>query len=381
MKSNTGFPQRVVIKLGTGLVVDDKFKFNAKLIKSVVKQILNLRKKNIEVVLVSSGAIGLAKSEIQYNLNLTLEQKQALAAIGQPLLMNHYTKLFSVHKVKVAQVLLTTNDLSERESYMNLRLVFDELLSQGVIPIVNENDCVSTKEIVAGQGKIFGDNDVLSALVASKLDASHLIILTDVAGVYNKNPYEYKDAKVISHITRLSDFPKIELGKKSKLGRGGMLTKVKAAQTASVCGVTTIIASGYEKNILVNTVCGEKIEGTIVTPLGRLQMRKKWLGFSKSASGLVVINDGARLALEEKHASLLPVGVVDVQGEFKSGDLICIMSQEQFEIARGLSKYSSSDLKKVLGMKNQDIKKINLSFSEELVHRDNLVVFKELYSI
>lgn len=381
-------PQRIVVKLGTGQIVNEKFQLQSVRLKKIVDQIAKLNKSGTQVVLVSSGAIGLAKGLQRANKkvsgvaqnNLTLEQKQACAAIGQPQLMSHYIRLFSAHKVQVAQVLLTTNDLSHRESYLNLRRTLDELLRMGVVPIINENDCVSTQELIENQEKIFGDNDVLSALVASKIEADQLVILTDVAGVFDKNPKLHRDAKVISVLTNIKDIVPLDTAGKSQLGRGGMETKLKAVKIASVCGIKSVIASGQEPQVLIKVAQGKDFNGTSILPQGGLPNQKKWLGFSKTVTGVVVVNAGAQEALEGKRASLLPVGVVQVHGEFKSGDLISVQNENQFEIARGLSKYASADLKRVLGLHKNEIKNINASWSEELIHRDYLVVFKELYS-
>lgn len=369
---------RIIIKLGTGLIINESLEVNASVIDSVSHQVSELVNRGFEVVLVSSGAIALGQTTLNINsTELSLSQKQALAATGQPLLMQFYSESFARQDHTVAQVLLTPDDLSHRQSYLNLKSTIEELLKLRTVPILNENDTTSTKELIDTNGKSFGDNDVLSALVAAKLNADLLIILTNVEGLFTKDPSQ-SDSKQIKEVKCEADFPRGTEGK-SQHGRGGVQTKIKAARIAALCGVKCIITSGNLENVIANITEGKEFSGTTVYPFNSINSKKRWIGFSKSLSGFVTVNTGAKKALEENQASLLPVGITSIKGTFEAGELISIVDDVDHEVGRGICSFSSKELTAVLGKNSAEIKSISPNLKEEFIHRDSLVVFKELY--
>jgi glutamate 5-kinase len=363
--------KRVVIKVGSNLISKDKGKY----IPHLVEQIAELKKEGCEIILVTSGAI--VTGVLEHNLSTkpkTIIEKQAYASIGQPLLMKRYIDEFSVYKIKVAQVLLTREDFDNRQRYLNIRNTLNHLLKIGVVPIINENDAVANDEIK------LGDNDTLSAVVASKIDADMLIILTDVDGLYDKNPNKYSDAKIVPEIRDVTDintFCKKEDLEKSGFfcGTGGMKTKLEAARIACMSGVEVVIANGLKKNVVLDIYSGEPV-GTKFCPIGReISSRKRWIAFGKKVRGRIIIDDGAVDAIVKKNKSLLSSGIKFVEGKFDSGDVVSIVDNKGVEIARGISNFSFEILEKIKGKKTSEIKKQFPQLEvEEVVHRDNLVV-------
>ncbi len=372
--------KRIVIKIGSGLVINERLEFNSQLIKQLAAQIHHLKTQGHELILISSGAIGLGRSSLSLTKEaLNLKTKQALAATGQPKLMSEYQNIFEAFKINTAQLLVTGHELSGRESYLNLRNTIDELIHLNVLPIINENDSVSTVEITEGPQKNFGDNDVLSALVATKMDADLLVLLTNVNGIYDKNPKRHSDAKLISEIKNFTQFPPVDDTQTSSLGRGGMSTKIQAAKIASLCGIKTVITSGEIKNVLNDLISGSPQHGSTILPKAKLTSKKRWLGFSKTISGIVVINKGAQEALENNNASLLPIGIIEAKGTFNSGELISVINDEGQEVARGLAELNHSELIKTLGLNSLEIKKMGTDTPRPFIHKNNLVTFKEPY--
>lgn len=372
--------KRIVLKLGTQTVVTGEGRFALKNLSPFLKALATLHKNGSEVLIVSSGAVGLGR----HHLHLLkgsgdLREKQACAAVGQSLLMVEYAKFFARHKIRVAQVLLTAADFSERARFLNLRNTLEKLLELRVIPIINENDVVSTQELTPlGKGVInstsFGDNDRLSALVAGKLESDLLILLTDVDGVYTANPKKDAGAERIPSIESLEKLKKISTQGKSELGRGGMESKLEAARIASISGCHVVIGSRFPD-------LAQPLDhsGTWIKPqTKRLDQKKKWIGAFSGFSGVLILNEGAVRALLDKKASLLPGGVTDVQGTFKPGQIVSIQDSTGREWGRGIARYSNEEVSRIKGHKSSEIESlIGQNRGDEVVHRDHLVLFEE----
>ncbi|MFN3550590.1 MAG: glutamate 5-kinase [Endomicrobiia bacterium] len=364
---------KVVIKIGSHLIIKGEEQF----LFSIAQQVKLLKDNECKVIIVSSGAIASGLKEYGIISKPTsIVEKQSYAAIGQPWLMNKYIETFKKFNLKVAQILLTREDFDFHDRYLNIKNTLNHLLKMGVIPIVNENDTVVTEEIK------LGDNDTLSAIVAAKIDADILILLTDVDGVYNKDPNIYKDAKIIEEVYNIEELLKeCSISSKSKFfcGTGGMKTKLEAAKICYLSGVEMVIANGMKDNVISDIVLENKKIGTKFYPTGlssEITSRDKWIAFGKKIKGKIFVDEGASLALTKDHKSLLPVGVKYVEGKFSKGDVVSIYSVvDNKEIARGIVNYSSDEIEKIKGKKTQEIKKIYQKIkSEEVVHVDNLVL-------
>lgn len=370
--------KRIVIKLGTQVVVERSGVTIAKeRLTALGVECAALKKAGKEIIIVSSGAIGLGRGALALDGVLTLVQKQACAAVGQGRLMQTYQELFSPHGVVVAQVLVTSSDFSDRSRYLNLRGTFEELLKFGVIPVVNENDTVSAAEIVEQtRSRSFGDNDKLSALVAAKLQADLLLILTNVDGVYDSNPKNNPQAKCLRRISSLNELAEVQTQGNSAMGRGGMVTKLEAAKVASLCGVDTIISSGMVPNAIEDALSGNS--GTRIDGRRNLSSREHWISSASGSAGTIVIDERATSALEKRHASLLPVGIKRVEGEFSAGEVVSLQDEAGVELGRGIVNISAERLSSVIGMKTDAAKALldNPRF-EEVIHCDNLILFAE----
>jgi glutamate 5-kinase len=367
--------ERIVIKLGTQIVLENGA-FAKKRLTSIIDTCSAYREKNKQFIFVSSGAVGLGRAVLNLASKLTLQQKQACAAVGQGLLMNCYRELFG--SWMTAQLLLTTDDFSRRSHYLNLKHTLESLLELGVAPIINENDTVSTMELAEeGRIKSFGDNDKLSALVAGKLGADKLIILTDVEGVFTESPKDNPKALKIDVIDTFQKLSSIKFGASSSGGRGGMQSKLDAARVAAICGVQTIIASGFDEQTIPKILGGESV-GTLVLPQSVIPGRKRWIGLSSGSSGNVIINEGAKKALIEKRASLLPSGVIGCEGEFKAQEVVSIVDEQGVEIGRGIINFSVKDTRKIQGKHSREVAQLTgQSTFDVVIGRDNLVVFEE----
>ena len=369
-RQTIGKSKRWVIKIGSSLITNDGKGLNTKGIQIWAEQIAQLRENGKEVLLVSSGAVaeGMARLKLTKRPN-ALHELQAAAALGQMGLIQHFESCFQKHQIHTAQVLLTHEDLSNRQRYINARSTLKTLLSMGAIPVINENDTVATDEIR------LGDNDTLAALVANLVEADVLVLLTDQEGLFTKDPRNNKDAELITN-THASNAELIDMaGEGGALGRGGMRTKVTAAQRAARSGTTTIIASGAEENILLRLEAGEAL-GTLLSPDNEaMAARKQWLANQLNISGKLQLDAGATKALLNSGVSLLAVGITNVTGTFERGDLVSCLSSEGKEIARGLVNYSSTDANKIKGLASDKIE-ATLGFvdDDELIHRDNLVL-------
>lgn len=336
----------------------------------MVNQISKLVKSGLQIVIVSSGAI--ASGLKQLNLNKppkNIPQKQAFAAIGQSYLIWTYERYFNKKNQKVAQILLTHDDLSNRQRYLNARNTMFTLLSFGVIPIINENDSVSVEEIK------LGDNDTLSALVTNMIEADLLMILSDVDGLYTVNPKEGSEGMLIPTVKNITpEIEKLAGRKKSEAGTGGMFTKIEAAKKAAASGAMTIIVNGSRKNIIAKVMKGEEV-GTIFLPESKLKSRKYWIAFTLNPKGAVKVDNGAKKALIDRGKSLLPSGIIETKGNFKPGDSISCIDLKGKEFARGLVNFHSKDLTKIEGCHTKEIEKIlGYKYYDEVIHRDNLVI-------
>jgi glutamate 5-kinase len=360
--------KRVVIKVGTKIITSDKSHIDIKEVRLLSEQIVKLLNKGIEVALVSSGAIAEGMSQ----LNLTrrpkaLKMLQAAAAIGQSRLMRIYDSYFQKKKIITAQVLLTRADLSDRKRYLNARNTIMTLIGKGILPIINENDTVSTEEIK------FGDNDQLSAMVANFISADALIILTDVDGLYCLN--SEGETEVIDSVEEISQVEHHAEGAGCQLSVGGMRTKLDAARMVTSSGITCIIANGKKKNVLDKIIKNSNVGTVFKAKKSKLKEKKKWIAFSRKSKGKLNVDMGASKALQSQGRSLLAAGIVTVTGDFAYGDLISVCDNNGKEIARGFSNYSSSEIRKIKGSKTHDIEKIlGYKYYDEIIHRDNLVV-------
>ena len=345
-----------MVKVGTGVLTDSRKQPDPAQLEQLVAQVAEQRRAGKEVILVTSGAVGAGMGVLGHEKRPSdLAELQACAAVGQSRLMAIYEKLFAAHGLHVAQVLLTHDDLEHHERHLNARNTLITLLSHGVVPIINENDAISFTEIK------FGDNDKLSALVASLLPADLLVSLTTVDGVIeNFGKANPKTIPLIQHIDAALE--KIAGGTDSATAVGGMSSKIQAAKIAVRSGIPLVIASGRKKNVLARIVEGE-IEGTLFVPqTTKLRGRKRWIAFFHHPKGTLFVDDGAKLALREKGRSLLPPGIAHCEGEFASGDVVRICDRDGTEFARGITDFGAADIR---GRKLQRV---------EVVHRDNLVI-------
>ncbi|WP_281697734.1 MULTISPECIES: glutamate 5-kinase [Acidaminococcus] len=364
--------KRVVVKVGTSTITYSNGKINYEKIEKLARIMTDLQNQGKEMILVSSGAGAAGVGRLGLDAKpSTIPGKQACAAVGQGILMHIYERLFGEYGQVVAQVLLTKADMVNRHSYANARNALQEMISWGVIPIINENDVVAIDEF-----KI-GDNDNLSALVASLADADLDILLSDIDGLYTANPKTHPEAKLVSVVEEVT--PAIEAtagGVGSKNATGGMLTKLQAAKNAMSAGIALVIANGENLEVLRRIMKGEPV-GTLFVPReNHLRFRNQWLAFGSKISGQLIVDDGLAKALRQKGScSILPVGITRVEGNFDSGDTVSVLDQEGHELARGMTNYSAEDLELIKGCKTGQIEeKIGYKHYDEVIHRDNLVV-------
>jgi glutamate 5-kinase len=366
--------RRVVAKVGTNLLTAGGDSLDRPTIASLVAQVAALQEAGLDVVVVTSGAIaagrdalgvGKGRRDVPFN--------QMLAAVGQGRLMHLYHELFQQHGINVAQVLITKGDLDNREGYLNVRNTMVGLLGLGVVPLVNENDVVDVREI--GEA-VFGDNDSLSAAVANLVDADLLAILTDIDGLYTADPRRDPQAKLIEQVDRIDG--RIEAlagGTGGAWARGGMVTKIEAARSATLCGIPVAIANGQVPQVMERLVAGEAI-GTLFTPsVSKVDSRQRWMLSGLSARGSITIDEGAARALTGKSSSLLPAGIRGVEGDFGRGDLVDIVDADGSRIGCGLTNYGAVDLDKIRGANSSEILKLlGYRFGDEVVHRNDLVI-------
>ena len=365
--------KRIVAKVGSSLVTNEGRGIDLVAVGEWAGQIAALHHQGRELVLVSSGAIAEGMARLGWAKRpQAMHELQAAAAVGQMGLVQAYEVAFARHGIRTAQILLTHEDLADRERYLNARTTIYTLLSLGVVPIVNENDTVVTDEIR------FGDNDTLGALVTNLIEADALIILTDQRGLYSADPRKDPDAKLIE-VAQSGD-PLLETmagGAGSSIGTGGMLTKVLAAKRAANSGAHTIIASGREPHVLQRLGNGERIGSELRAQLPVRSARQRWIANHLRLRGKITLDDGAVKALTVGQKSLLPIGVVDVDGDFERGDVVACVDQQGRECGRGLINYSATDTRRIMRQPTARIAEILGSMSDaELMHRDNMVFLR-----
>lgn len=362
---------RIVIKIGSNILTSSGNGLDLERIRAIVEDISALHDEGYDLVIVSSGAIAAGMK----NLGLKKKPrdivlKQAAAAVGQSSLMWAYEKCFSVYNKKVAQILLSREDLSDRKRYINSRNTLTTLISYRVIPIINENDTVATDEIR------FGDNDHLASLVAGLIDAERFIILSDVDGLFTDDPRRNPDACLVDTVKEIT--PEIEAmarGAITEVGTGGMYSKVLAARRAMSNGITVNIVNGRKKGILLSVMRGERVGTEFVGKKVRPSHKKRWIAHGIRAKGSVVLDSGAVDAVLRRGKSLLPSGVVAVMGEFEIGDAIYCTDHDGNRVAKGLVNYSSKEIERIKGRKTGEIERIlGYRYSDEIIHRDNLVI-------
>ncbi len=363
-----------VVKVGTRVLTDDTGRLNLDQLHHLVDEIALLRQKGLQVVLVSSGAVGAGMGSLGLaSRPADVATLQAVAAVGQSKLMHHYDFAFQSHHLQTAQVLLTAEDLTDRSRYLNVRNTLLRLLELGTIPIVNENDTVAIDELVAR----FGDNDRLAALVTNLLRAPVLVILSDVKGLYDGNPSQ-PSSQVIPVVRQVDDkILELVNDEKSSLSRGGMTSKLQAARMVTLSGENAIIASGKERSILDRIFSGESL-GTLFLAQGKsVTPWKRWIGFSAQSKGEVTLDQGAQEAIIHRGRSLLSIGVRRVKGTFGKGDVITLLDTGERAIARGLTNYSSDELQRIRGLASIEIAEVlgHVPY-EEVIHRDNLLVLE-----
>ena len=343
-------------------------------IENLVSQISDLSKVGREMILVSSGAVAAGRGAMKsLGKSSALPDRQVLAAVGQGRLMHLYEEAFATHGIPTAQALLSRRDVNDRLGYLNLRNTLLSLLGNGVVPVINENDVVAVEEL---EGEVFGDNDTLSALVANLIDADLLVILGSVEGMYTKDPNIHKDAQLISVVEKIDDKVNQYAGPSSDIrGRGGMVTKIQAAQLATASGVDVVIANGMKNSVISRLSKGEKIGTLFKTSVSKLESRKRWMLSGLSNKSHIKIDQGAVSALKASKTSLLPAGVLGCMGKFERGDIVYIRDENENNIAAGISNYGSPDLRKIQGLNSDLIEKIlGHHYGDEVIHRDNMVM-------
>ncbi|MBN4079298.1 glutamate 5-kinase [Beggiatoa alba] len=362
--------RRCVVKIGSALLTANGQGLDRDAIAAWVAQMAELRAQGIEVVLVSSGAVAEGMMRLGWKQRpRALFEQQAAAAVGQMGLVQAYESCFQQHYIHTAQVLLTHEDLSNRQRYLNARSTLRTLLELGVVPVVNENDTVVTDEIR------FGDNDTLAALVVNLLEADCLIILTDQAGLFDKDPRSHDDAKLIDSADANDRSLESLVGEAGTLGRGGMLTKLHAARLAARSGAATVIAHGHEIDVLTSVLAGNTVGTLLSAEQESLAARKQWLAGHLQLRGQLMLDDGAVQALKKSGCSLLSVGVTAVSGNFARGEVVACVDQDSNEIARGLVNYSAAEAQKIKGLTSGEIETaLGYVDEPELIHRDNLVL-------
>ena len=374
IKSVVADAKRIVIKVGTALLTDNGRGLDEKAIANLAEELSAVQKLGREVVLVSSGSIAEGVRRLGWERRPTeVGQLQAAAAVGQMGLAQAYETEFAKRGVKTAQILLTGADLADRTRYLNARSALLTLLSLGVVPVINENDTVVTDEIKVG------DNDTLGSVVTNLIEADALVILTDQKGLFTADPRKNPDAVFVDR-ARAGDpaLEKMAGGAASSFSKGGMITKVIAAKRAAQSGASTVIVYGREPRVLQRLAAGETIGTELVCYQPRILARKSWIADHLNIEGAVLLDAGASRAIVKGNTSLLPVGVKEVRGDFKRGDVIAVLSPEGDELARGLAGYSSSDTVRIAGHHTEEIEGI-LGFIEqpELIHKDNLVITRD----
>ncbi|MDI6892888.1 MAG: glutamate 5-kinase [Actinomycetota bacterium] len=364
---------RVVVKVGTSVVTTETGRLDLPQLKNLVGQIAEMVKRGYQVLLVSSGAIAAGVEGLGLEKRPTaMPELQAAASIGQGLLLQQYTNLFKEHGLKVGQVLLTQYDTTHREQYLNARNTLSKLLELGAIPIINENDTTAVDEIR------FGDNDTLAALVANLCKADLLIALSDTEGLFTGDPRKDRGVKLLETVEEIT--PEIEAlggGVGTKFGSGGMVTKIQAAKIVTFAQIGMIIAHGRRPDVLLDVMEGKSVGTFFVPRRKKIGSRKLWIAFGKTSRGTIFVDDGAREALTKRSKSLLPAGVFNCEGNFEVGDAVDIADQKGQIFAKGLTSFGTEELNQIKGLRRSEVvKRLSEETSEEVVHRDCLVILK-----
>jgi len=365
--------KRVVVKVGSNLLTVDRG-LNVPVVRSISRQICELMNNGREVIFVSSGSMasGLKKVGLSRRPD-EIPKRQAISAVGQASLINEYETAFAEHHRKVAQILLTSDDLTNRKRYLNARNTLYTLLGWGIVPIINENDTVMVEEIK------FGDNDALAAMIALQMGADLLVNLTDIDGLFTKDPRRFSDAELIPEVTTFKkEIEKYASDIPCALGTGGMLSKLRAARKLTAAGIPMVIAKGDKSDILLRLFAGEA-HGTFFVPKKeRLASRKCWIGFTVKPKGVIHVDSGAAHAVLKRGKSLLPSGIVAVDGDFDVGAPVEFKADSLETLGTGLVNYSSDDIRKIMGLKTNQIKqRLGQKPYDEVIHRDNLTITLE----
>ncbi|MGM0416613.1 MAG: glutamate 5-kinase [Thermodesulfobacteriota bacterium] len=365
--------KRVVIKIGSGVITTPEG-LNFAQVERLSEAMCHLHQNGYEVIVVSSGSVAAGKGDLGISGRpQSIPLKQAAAAIGQSRLMRSYRSVFRSKGKNVAQILLTRDDLSNRRRYLNARNTVMTLLDYGIVPIINENDTVVVDEIR------FGDNDNLSSMVASLVEANLLVILSDVDGLFDKDPGKHPDAALLHEVEHITPAIEAMAGETiTTLGTGGMVSKLKAAKRATRNGISTAIINGLKAENLTRFFAGEDV-GTFFLPTAvPMASKKHWIAFTKKVRGKIIVDAGACRAIRDEGKSLLPSGITAVEGGFDRGDSICLCDQNKEEFARGIANYSQNEITQIRGRKSTEIIRIlGYKYSDEIVHRDNLVFARE----
>lgn len=362
--------KRLVVKVGSSTLSHPTGKLNIDQMERLARQLADLRNSGKEVILVSSGAVGAGIGKLGLGRRpKTIPEKQATAAVGQGLLMHMYEKLFSEYGIVVAQVLLTREDIMDRKRFLNARNALSALLQLEALPIINENDTIAVEEIK------FGDNDTLSALVASLIDAELLIILSDIDGLYTGDPSKDEGATFIPLVRDINgDIEQLAGGSGSGLGTGGMVTKIQSARIAMNSGFPMVIADGKAEKVINRIMAGEPVGTLFLQGENKLHSKKRWIAFGSNVQGRIYIDSGAQKALAKDGKSLLPTGIIGFEGDFDLGNTVCVFFEDK-EVGRGIVNYTSEEIRKIMGKKTKDIVKL-LGYKDfdEVIHRNNFVL-------
>jgi glutamate 5-kinase len=363
--------RRIVVKIGSRVLTREDNGLDPDFIQGLAGQVAALRQAGREIVIVTSGAIAAGRRDLGLlERPRTIPQKQAAAAIGQTRLMRAYEDAFACHGLRPAQILITRSDLADRTRFLNARATLETLLECGVVPVINENDTVVVDEIK------FGDNDNLSALVTNLVDAHLLVILTDIDGFYDADPRTNRDARLVPFVKVITrEIERAAGGSGSSIGTGGMATKLAAAKKAGKSGVATLIVNGKVPGILSSAMAGEEVGTLFLAATESLPSRKHWIAYTLRAKGRVIVDEGARNVLSQHGRSLLPSGIIRVEGDFDRGDSVRVCGPDGAEFARGITDYSHKEIASIMGRKSAEIEEIlGYRYGDEIIHRDNLVV-------
>ena len=368
---------RIIVKAGTSLLTGGSGQLHLTILENLVSQIAELQRSGHQIVLVSSGAVAVGRSAVDSVLeNKDVLDRQVLAAVGQPRLMNIYEQLFTNQGIVCAQALLSRRDFDDRLGYLNLRNTLWSLMDRGMVPIINENDVVAVEEL---EGNVFGDNDSLSAMVSNVIDADLLLMLGTVDGMFTKDPNLNRDAELISTVDHVDETVNEFGGPSSdRMGRGGMATKIEAAKLATSSGANVVIANGTVDSVIVRITNGERLGTLFVSGFSRLESRERWMVSGLLEGAHIKIDSGAAQALSFDNSSLLAAGIIDVKGNFERGDVVSILGNNNRRISIGISNYSSADLLRIRNLRSNAIEKtLGYHYGDAVVHRNNMVKLED----